>query len=116
MVASAAMVPLAPVRFSTVTGCLNASENCCASERAKLSTSPPGGRGESSRMGLAGYSCACVPQLNASNSETANEVRRDITGSRKIELLLRNVVLADEHAGALAVFLEERGELAHRHR
>ena len=53
-VASAAMVPLAPVRFSTVTGCFADSLMCCASARAKLSTMPPAGREEIRRMGLLG--------------------------------------------------------------
>src|SRR6267142_5612434 len=73
--ASAPIVEPAPGRFSTITGCLQASERRCATLRATASTPPPGGKGTIIRTGLIGYGCACVQgtaMMNAAATSTQN--------------------------------------------
>src|SRR5438067_4274210 len=52
------MLPPAPGRLSTVTGCASASLIFGARSRAVLSTTPPAAKGTTIRIGFAGYPCA----------------------------------------------------------
>src|SRR5215831_21101625 len=52
------MMPPAPGRFSTTTGCLKASLRCLATMRPAMSAPEPGVSGTMTRIGRVGYSCA----------------------------------------------------------
>jgi hypothetical protein len=52
--ASAPMIPFAPGRFSTTTGCFHASLSFCATVRVMMSVAPPGGNGTTILTGLPG--------------------------------------------------------------
>src|SRR5882724_2235514 len=52
------MMPPAPGRFSTSTGCLKASLMCLATMRPAMSAPEPGVRGTMIRIAFTGYSCA----------------------------------------------------------
>src|SRR6267143_871780 len=68
-----AMLPAAPLRFSTTTGFPQRSVSFCASCRARMSTPPPGVNPTSSRTGLAGY---CAPAGSAAISSSAGSSAR----------------------------------------
>ena len=51
---AAPMVPLAPPRLSTMTGCPHASLSFCAIARDRMSVPPPGGNGTMMRIGAVG--------------------------------------------------------------
>ena len=55
-----ASVPPAPGRFSTTNDWPHASLNFCANTRPSVSLPPPVANGTTTRVGLAGYSCACA--------------------------------------------------------
>src|SRR5712692_11276817 len=62
------MMPPAPGRFSTSTGCRNASLTCFATMRPAMSAPEPGVSGTMILIGRVGYSCAAatpVPQAIA---------------------------------------------------
>src|SRR5439155_25266571 len=54
------MLPLAPGRFSTSTGCPRRIPSGSATTRALLSATPPGANGTMMRSGFAGQSCAAA--------------------------------------------------------
>src|SRR6267378_1435082 len=54
------MLPLAPGRFSTSTGCPRRTPSGSATTRALLSATPPGANGTMMRSGFAGHSCAAA--------------------------------------------------------
>jgi hypothetical protein len=74
-------MPLEPGRLSTITGCLNASLNPCATSRAVMSVEAPGDWGTMTRMGLAGYACpepveaGCAMMLVTLKSKAINRYR-----------------------------------------
>src|SRR5688572_14628378 len=55
------MMPSAPARFSTITGCPNDSDRRCAMIRPGTSTAPPGAKPMMMRTGLTGYFAASPP-------------------------------------------------------
>src|SRR5467141_1427488 len=68
-----AILPAAPLRFSTTTGFPHRSVSFCASCRARISTPPPGANPTSSRTGLAGY---CAPAGSEAISSSAGSSAR----------------------------------------
>src|SRR5260221_14693097 len=66
------MVLLPPPRFSTITGCLSRSLNCCATWRATISAPPPAAYGTITLMGLVGKS-PCARAQGAAQSPSAAE-------------------------------------------
>src|SRR6266850_312483 len=67
---SAPTLPLAPVRFSTMTGWPQAVVICGPIARARMSEVPPGAKGTTMRIGLLGYCWACTGRA-ASRERTA---------------------------------------------
>src|SRR5262245_38748891 len=70
---SAATAVLAPLRFSTTTGCPRYSESFGASARARMSLVPPGGNPMRKRIGLLGYPWA--KQVAVASSSAAASVQ-----------------------------------------
>src|SRR5262245_51317649 len=62
------MLPLAPVRFSTTTGCPHVSFSFGASTRAVRSLPPPAAKPTMILTGFAGYVCACASAVRVANS------------------------------------------------
>src|SRR6266513_2405328 len=52
------MLPFAPTRFSTMTGCPKLSDSLWPTTRAARSEPPPAGKATTILMGRAGYCCA----------------------------------------------------------
>ncbi|MCY1218481.1 hypothetical protein D9M72_304300 [compost metagenome] len=71
---SAPMLPPAPLRLSTTTGCFNRTDNSWLTTRATASVAPPGGKGTTSLIGLVGYVrsslCACAVARQPKNMRT----------------------------------------------
>src|SRR5688572_447850 len=68
-----ATLPPAPGRFSTVTGWPSCFDSSLAMARAVMSTPPPGGNGQTMRIGLEGnWACAA----NESTSSAVNTKKR----------------------------------------
>src|SRR5260221_10724037 len=65
------MVLLPPPRFSTITGCLSRSLNCCATWRATMSAPPPAAYGTITLMGLVGKSLCAMAQGVAQSPSAA---------------------------------------------
>src|SRR5688500_13665958 len=113
------MMPEAPVRFSTMNCCLSESPSLAANRRAKGSTEPPGGYGETNLTGLLGQSCANAPQERIIETQKARILETDIPASFELQHLPRVGRRGDrqpellEHAARLADLLGVRpGELA----
>src|SRR5688572_11717974 len=63
------MLPPAPGRFSTGTGCFQISERRCETVRQTMSTAPPAGKGITMLTGLAGQVCGyALPQTAISEA------------------------------------------------
>jgi hypothetical protein len=72
------MLPLAPPLLSTITFCPSCSPSLCASRRATRSVGPPGGKGTTIVIGLAGQACAnagAPEQARAAAAITAARTR-----------------------------------------
>jgi hypothetical protein len=54
------MLPAAPTRLSTITGCPSVSASFCAIERAMTSVLPPAAKLTTRRIDFAGQACACA--------------------------------------------------------
>src|SRR6476661_3330572 len=78
-VATTAMVPPPPVRFSTATGWPSSSDSFGAISRARMSVPPPGAKPTSRVIGRLGKgtSCACTPK---GSSAAASSMRRSMVG------------------------------------
>src|SRR5215831_14056238 len=71
------MLPPAPARFSTTTGCPRSSPSGAATARDSVSTTAPGGNGLMRRTGLDGYDCAKAPAAKqARSARTARVISR----------------------------------------
>jgi hypothetical protein len=73
------MLPPAPPRFSTTTGCPRRSESACAIILAVTSVLPPAAKPTINRIGFAGqavWACACPSSINP--SANASEIERRI--------------------------------------
>src|SRR4051794_1475775 len=81
------MVEAAPGRLSTTTCCPRISLMRGARSRTTTSVAPPGAYGTITRIGFAGYVCACVtePAIASSSEVTVSTVRLNL-----IELLIWN--------------------------
>src|SRR5262249_7130167 len=66
------MMPPAPGRFSTSTGCLNASLRCLATMRPAMSAPEPGVSGTMMRIARVGYSCASAVPATSSTADARN--------------------------------------------
>src|SRR4029077_1547072 len=71
------MLPPAPGRLSTSTGCFQASPSFWPSARATVSTAPPAANGTTIRTGLEGNDWAKARAENAAASRTAGSRMRD---------------------------------------
>ena len=70
-VASAAMLPLAPARLSTTTGCCSASVSFCATTRAMMSVEPPAANPTMKRSGRLGKGAVCAKAVCAATQPAA---------------------------------------------
>src|ERR1700688_391624 len=75
---SVPMLPLAPGRLSTTTGCPQRSDSFCPTVRARMSMPVPGVKGTMICTGLFGYGCSapfdgdCADASHASNPAPAS--------------------------------------------
>src|SRR3954470_23605838 len=112
------MLPVAPGLFSTTTAWPHFSCSFCPTARARMSAVPPGGDGTMNLMGLAGHACAAASVEAAASAGAAVSgfptffilglscgQRRSVGG---------DVAVPDDLAVALAVGIDERGELRGR--
>src|SRR5947209_8137062 len=76
----AAMVPLAPSRFSMTNDCLRSVASCCAMVRACRSGPEPAAKPTRMRTGPAGYCCADAGRARAAN-ERARSMRSIVLSS-----------------------------------
>ena len=65
-------MPAAPGLFSITTAWPQASCSFCARMRVPMSVPPPGGKGTTMRIGLAGHACADAASGHASSAMAAN--------------------------------------------
>src|SRR5712691_1183578 len=73
------MLPPAPPRFSTTSGCPHTSGSFAESSRATRSAGPPAGKGTTMRTGLDGYGCAIAGAVKITQQrKTAANVRAEI--------------------------------------
>src|SRR5690606_22482839 len=83
--------PAAPLRFSTTTDWPSSLLSCSARMRAETSVAPPGAKGATSVMGLAGHSCATAAPVNMhAAAASPRKVRRMIIDASLMETFLRH--------------------------
>lgn len=75
------MVPLAPGRLETITGCFQISPISRATARATRSTDPPAGKGATIVTGFSGKLWAAAPALKNRAQPAVNRVRMLIPSS-----------------------------------
>src|SRR4051812_42250968 len=95
------MLPEAPGRFSTITGCPSACRSCSPTTRAKMSVEPPGAQGTTIRTGRVGYACAraehamaAAPAVAPSAKVRAERRVKGFTGALRRGRLGRDTKLA----------------------
>src|ERR1041385_5539603 len=93
------MMPEAPVRFSTMKACFSESCSLAARRRARGSTEPPGGYGDTNLTTLVGHSCASAFPVR--RKRTANKsLKADIPSFFEFQHLPRIVGGRDGEADA----------------
>ena len=73
------MVPAAPGRFSTTTGCPSAWTRRSATLRAVTSFAPPGGKGTIQRIGFDGQVCAMAHAAHVKASSSVQPILKAAT-------------------------------------
>src|SRR5258706_13555568 len=81
---SAPTLPLAPVRFSTITGWPQAVVRCGPIARARMSEVPPAAKGTMMRIGLFGY---CWPRAGRAASRLAARAAVRAAAARFMDVL-----------------------------
>src|SRR5664279_2719425 len=66
------MLPPAPARLSTITGCFRISPSFGSNTRIKMSCPPPAAKGTTILIGLSGYVVVCAATGNAYDNTATN--------------------------------------------
>src|SRR5688500_4093263 len=103
------MMPAAPARFSTTTGCPHLARSLSASRRATRSSPPPAAAGTVMLTGFDGYSCPYAGTATAARSSRTFLKRIIPSGFRKGALFER---LADFTALGIDVHVDYTGRAA----